>query len=259
MSNRPERLSEIVNVLRVNRASTVRELAVRLNVSDMTIRRDLQLLEDRRMVKTFHGSVVYNQDYNEQDVHDEYSVDTASTRNIQQKQDIGKLAATLVEPDDVLIIDIGSTAEALSRALPSGIELTILCYGLNILREVSRRPFTELIFAGGRFHTDTQMFESSQGIDLIKSTRATKAFVSAAGVNLRLGVTTINGYESDTKRAALNSSLSRILVVDSSKFGKVHSAHFADLNEFEVIVTDRGIHPEYSEAIATLGIRLLLV
>ena len=103
------------------------------------------------------------------------------------------------------------------------------------------------------------MFESSEGIDLIKHTRANQAFISAAGVNLRLGVTTINSYESDTKRAVIDSSLSRVLIIDSSKFGAVHPAHFADINEFDTIVTDGDIAAGYVEAIEDLGIRLLTV
>jgi len=258
MIKRTTRLSEIMNRLRVHNGSTVQELAHYLDVSDMTVRRDLKLLEDRGYVKTFHGSVVYNRGMQPADEESIYSVDVAGTQNAAQKQSIGRRAAELVEPDDTLIIDLGSTAEALARALPLGMPLTILCYGLNILQEVSRRPDTDLYFAGGHFHEDTLMFESDEGIELIRSIRATKAFVSAAGVSSRLGVTTVNSYESKTKRAALESSLTRILIVDSSKFDRVSSAYFADLTDFHTIVTDTGIDTEHREALQKLGINLIL-
>jgi DeoR family transcriptional regulator, deoxyribose operon repressor len=257
MVKRNGRLNEIINRLRVHNGSTIQELAYHLDVSDMTVRRDLKLLEDQGYVRTFHGSVVYNRASQTLTVDGMYSVDSASMQNASQKLNIGRRAAEFVEPDDIIIIDLGSTAEALARALPLGMPLTIVCYGLNILREISRRPDTDLYFAGGHFHEDTLMFEGDEGIDVIKRIRATKAFISAAGVNLRLGVTTVNPYESKTKRAALESSLSRILIADSSKFGRVSSAYFADLSDFDTVITDAGIDAEHIEAINKLGLKLI--
>lgn len=102
------------------------------------------------------------------------------------------------------------------------------------------------------------MFESPEGISLIKKTRATKVFVSAAGVHENLGVTCSNNYEVLTKQAIINSSLEKILLVDSSKFGVVKSAYFADLDDFDTIITDDGISNEWKEIIHTKGIKLII-
>ena len=103
------------------------------------------------------------------------------------------------------------------------------------------------------------MFESPEGIDLIRKTRATKAFVSAAGVHETLGVTCSNNYEVLTKNAILSSSVEKILLVDSEKFGIVKSAYFADLNTFTTIITDSGVSDEWKARIKEMKIQLIIV
>jgi len=100
------------------------------------------------------------------------------------------------------------------------------------------------------------MFESPESLEMIRNFRATKAFVSASGVNSQFGVTCMNSYERETKKAVLLSSLRKILLVDSSKFGVIRSDYFARLSDFDEIVTDAGIPSEYSELIKDLGIVL---
>jgi len=86
--------------------------------------------------------------------------------------------------------------------------------------------------------------------------RCSKAFISAAGVDARFGVTCSNAYERETKKAVIASSMRKILVVDSSKFGQVRPVWFAELADFDEVVTDAGIPEEYAEALGRLGIAL---
>jgi len=91
---------------------------------------------------------------------------------------------------------------------------------------------------------------------MIKNFRANKAFVTASGIDHKFGATCSNYYERPTKKALMQSSLKKILLVDSSKFGLIRSDYFADLNEFDEIITDKGIPEEYKEIIKSLGITL---
>ena len=116
-----------------------------------------------------------------------------------------------------------------------------------------------IIFAGGYFHPETMTFESAEGIDLIRRTRADKAFVSAAGIHRELGVTTVYPHELQIKKAILSSARSRILVVDSSKFGQTKSVYFADMPDFQTVITDSGVPEEYARTIRDLGIELIVV
>ncbi len=256
MERQADRLNAIAKYLRIHNGTTIRELSEVLGVSHMTVRRDLDLLEQQGTVRLFHGGAIYNRSVESQD--EEYSVGAAGARNLDKKRLIGRRAASLVEPGDVIIIDTGTTTEWIARALPVDIPLTILCYNLNVLREVSKMRNIELVLAGGNFHENTLMFESPEGIEIIRRTRATKAFLSAAGVHVSLGVTCLNTYESTTKIAVLRSSLQKILVADSSKLGQVQHAYFADIEDFNILVTDPGADPEQLDAIRRLGVEVMI-
>jgi DeoR family deoxyribose operon repressor len=103
------------------------------------------------------------------------------------------------------------------------------------------------------------MFESAKGVEMIRSVRANKAFIAASGVSSKLGVTCSDISEVETKKAVIASSSTRILVADSSKFGEVRVAHFAELEEFDIVVTDAGIPGEYEALIREKGLRLYTV
>jgi DeoR family deoxyribose operon repressor len=117
----------------------------------------------------------------------------------------------------------------------------------------------KLVFPGGYFHNNTLMFESPEGIEIIKRIRANKAFISAAGVSEKLGVTCATDYEKETKKAIIDSSDVKILLIDSTKFGKVKISHFADLTDFDIIITDIGIPKKFVEIIKSLGIKLYII
>jgi DeoR family deoxyribose operon repressor len=112
------------------------------------------------------------------------------------------------------------------------------------------------VFAGGVLHANTLMFESPEGLELITRHRATKAFISAAGVNVEFGVTCSNAYEREPKRVAIESAVEKILVADSSKFGMIRSDYFADLSDFDTVVTDSRLDPTHRDELERLGIRV---
>jgi DeoR family deoxyribose operon repressor len=259
MDTRKARLNSTVNILKLRNGATVRELAAELAVSEMTVRRDLAALAEDDLVTLIHGGAFLNPRGSGAFEESRYSLRHEESRHRAAKMRIGAAAADLVEPRDIIIIDAGSTTEFLAADLPADLPLTILCYSLNSLMAVHRRSRCRLIFPGGYFHANTLMFESAEGLELIRRSRATRAFISASGVNDRLGVTCSNAYEVAAKKAAINSSLQKILVVDSSKFGRVRSSYFADLEDFDAVITDEGIPPAYRDALAAAEIRLHIV
>jgi len=259
MDARRARLNSIINLLKLRNGATIRELSRELEVSEMTVRRDLSGLADDAMVTVIHGGVFLNPRRLVGGEESRYSLVHEESLHREAKMRIGQAAAALVEPQDIIIIDAGSTTECLAAALPADLPLTILCYSLNSLMAVHRRRNCRLIFPGGYFHANTLMFESAEGLELIRRSRATKAFISASGVNDRLGITCSNAYEVEAKRAAINSSLQKILVTDSSKFGRIRSAYFADLGDFDMVITDKQAPSAYREAIAAAEVPLRTV
>jgi DeoR family transcriptional regulator, deoxyribose operon repressor len=254
--NKAQRLEAIIQTLQLSKASSVRELSSQLKVSHMTVRRDLAALEKSEQVKMLHGNVILHPKSSNRDDISYYSLIAAGAKYPELKRKIGQLSASLIEPEDTLIIDCGSTTEYLARYLPEDIRYTVLCYALNIVSETVRRRNCALMFSGGLFHENTMMFESPEGLEMIRRFRATKAFISASGVNAQFGATCMNSYERQTKKEMILSSKKKILLVDSSKFGVIRADYFANLSDFDEIVTDAGIPQEYAETIANLGITL---
>jgi DeoR family transcriptional regulator, deoxyribose operon repressor len=254
--NKSDRLNVIIQTLSISKAASVQELSEQLKVSHMTVRRDLDALVQSGQVRVFHGSVILHPSPSSRAEDSYYSLIAAGAEHPERKRSIGQIAASLIEPEDTLIIDCGSTTEYLAKYLPENIKYTVLSYALNIVSETVRRKNCKSLFSGGMFHENTLMFESPEGLEMIRNFRATKAFISASGVSSQFGVTCMNGYERETKKVMIQSSMRKILLADSSKFDVIRSNYFAELSEFDEIITDSGITAEYAEVIKGLGIAL---
>ncbi len=247
---------EIINTLRIRNIVYIKDLIKRFNVSDMTIRRDLSALAEENVLELIPGGAMLKR---MDDQENNYVVTKEESVRTIEKLRIGQKAASFIEPNDTIILDIGTTTEYIAKYIRTDTPVTVLCYSLNTVVEVYKKKNCSIIFASGYFHPETMMFESQEGIELIKRTRADKVFVSAAGVHNELGVTTVYPHELQSKKTILSSAKTRILVVDSSKFGKTKSVYFADLSDFQMVITDTGISEFYADLIRDMGIQLIVV
>lgn len=249
--SKDERIEQLISLLQAQNGAAIKELAAQFNVSEMTIRRDLQELEAKNIVSLIHGAAIFNSR--------PYDVAAAKDKQANEKSLIGQQAISLLEPNDVIIIDTGTTTEYVAKFLPDDIPLTVICYTTNVLVEIYQKPNVKIYFAGGYYHRKSQMFESHEGIELIGRICATKAFVSAAGISLKLGVSCMNQYEVATKHAIMKSALEKILLVDSCKFNQISPAYFADLVDFDTIITDTNISLEWIELLEEQEIKVHVI
>lgn len=248
-------MDKIIQYLQENRIATIKELADLFNVTTMTIRRDFKELAEDNFVKLIPGGAIINQ----QKENDVYFFSREETKNKEEKSRIGEAAASIVEPNDTIVLDTGSTTEYVARYIPKDMRLTVICYSLNIINIACRNKNWNVVVPGGYFHENSLMFESEKSIELIKSMRAGKCFIAASGISHKLGVTCTNIYEIETKKAVIKSSETKILVVDSTKFNKVKIAHFAELGDFDIIITDSRIPENYKHLIQDMEITLYTV
>lgn len=253
------RASRIIEILKEKKGSSVKELATLLNVSEMTIRRDLSLLEKEKHIKNVLGVAIYDGEETGLSATEEYELNNQKVLRETEKMRIGQAAAQLIHDEDIIIIDNGTTTEMLARYLPDDVKITALFYSINILMALKDKSNIDMIFTGGYFRPNTQMFESPEGMEIIKKTRATKVFLSAAGVHKELGVTCANDYELLTKKASMQSAHQKILLVDSTKFDTIKAAYFAEIVHIHTIITDTGISKEWVDYIKSLGIELICV
>lgn len=261
MSKREDRINNIISILKSSNGSSVKDLANELNVSEMTIRRDLKTLEEKNIIDNFYGAAVFNpREDNPVNKSDEfsYSISINSHKMEYQKNCIGKKAAEFVCENDVVVIDTGTTTEKLTQNIDNELSFTALVFSANNLIHLLGKPNVEIIVSGGKFHRDTGMFEPSIDMELVKNTRTNKLFLSAAGVHEKLGITCAYSYEILLKKEVINNSLEVFLLVDSSKFGNVASAFICELDYIDNIITDRGISDEWVEIINKMGINLII-
>lgn len=256
MSKKDERLNRLIEILKKQNGATIRDLAQMLDVSEMTVRRDMDTLKAKNVILDIPGAAVLNTQYVQDKEEDAYQLSMATRAHAKEKERIGKFAASLIQPDDCVIIDNGSTVEYLADNIAKDTKMTVFTCNLNILNKICNNPNISIIFGGGYYHPDTTLFESAENITLIKNIRATKVFASAAGVHDTMGVTCMNNYELEIKQTIIQSGAEKILLADSSKFGVIKPCFLTDLDVFDRIITDTGLSDEWVQIIEDKGIRL---
>ena len=232
------RTRAVAKEIQNNPSYSVSVLARQFNVSEMTIRRDIKYIEENNLLDLFQPSVV----------REGASVSCAGAR----------YAVSLIKPNDVLMMDTGTTVDLVASFLPMDLPLTVICYNYNVLSHLYDRDNIRLMLAGGYYHRISESFESSENVSFLQNVRATKMFVSTSGVE-KLGLTCTSQYEVITKQTAIHSSLKRILLADSSKFGVIKSGFFADLKDMDLIITDEGLSQDWQNYIQEMNIALKIV
>ena len=231
------RINRMTELLQQRRSSTVRELAGELKVSEMTVRRDLEVLMDGDIVTVAHGHVLLKNPQARPVIGPDYEWAYENSSHFEEKERIARFAASMIEPGDMVILDVGSTLERLPRHIPADMDFSAMCFSVSVFNQLRQRPNRRLILGGGSYHHATDMCESPENVTMVNNLRANKVFLSAA----------------------ISSSKTRILVTDSSKFGNVRVAFYAHLSQFDAIVTDTGLPEDWREWIGEAGIKLHLL
>lgn len=227
------RRAAILRALDATGRVAVSELRQMTLVSDMTIRRDLVALEREGLLKRARGGAV---SVTSLSYEPPYII--RKDTNASAKARIGKRVASLLREGETVILDVGTTAVEVARALKGRQNLTVLTSNLRAAAILADEPGIVLLLTGGKTrnrerslvgHLATRAFE-----DLVFD-----VFVmGAAGVHQEFGVTDYNVDEAQVKRAAVGASQRRIVSADSSKLGKVAFAKLCDLGQIDTIVTD---------------------
>ncbi|MDR0599069.1 MAG: DeoR/GlpR family DNA-binding transcription regulator [Treponema sp.] len=262
MKKKSQRLASLVSMLRVQGIMRVSDIARQLGVSEMTIRRDLNELQKNKFVDHLHGKAALQTsqltgDYGAEEAF--YNLSFESAKMNEEKKRIARHAASLIKPDDIIILDGGSTTEKILDYIPGEMALTVVCYTLNIVTKLPKNEKIKILLAGGHYHPGVQVFESPEGAQFLKNIRAHKLFLAISGVHPTLGMTCVNNFEIMVKKTIVESALTKILVTDSSKFGELKSNFFAPMDVLDMIITDTGISGEWTEIIKEKGIELITV
>ena len=235
MQSPAERHNHILERLKDQGYVTVSDLSDQLEVSEVTIRRDLRLLEDRNLLYRTHGGAnptnhrVYDRPVQEK-----------AKQHSEEKQRIGQAAATLVEDNDFLILASGTTVHAVSRHLRHRRNLTIVTSAMNVAMELLSLPEVEIIMLGGVVrHTSTSVV-GPHAEAVMAEHACRKLFLGVDGFDVEHGLTTTNPYEAHLNQMMIRAAQQVIVVTDSSKFGLRGFSRICGVDKIDTLITDSG-------------------
>jgi len=231
-----ERFRRILAELEENHAVEVAELAKKFNVTEMTIRRDLQVLEKEGLLIRVHGGAKKKDSH-----YTELSYKQKQTINVDLKKHIGKLCADLIEDYDVIFIGSGTTSDFIFDFLKAE-NISIVTNSINVFQRAKELPNVEVILTGGRYRRKSGTFVGYFTNTMLKEIKVNKAFIGANGIT-GTRITTANEEEGYGWQIILNNSIERYILADSTKFGVEAFFTFYNVNDVTGIVTDDQINP----------------
>lgn len=245
-----QRRRAIVEFMHREGAADVAGLAQALSVSSATIRRDLRELARNGAVDRTHGGAVAKR----VGMAFEPAYDEKLNRRRAEKEAIARAAADLVDEDQVVVLDSGSTTHALARELRRRFrQLTVITTDLQIAVHLSDAPGLEVIVAGGAVRPRLYSVVGPVAERTLEGLRANVTFIGADAVDLGTGVTNASLAEVGVKQRVMEIADQVVLLADHSKFGKVSLARVAPLSAFARVIVDDGIDEGMVEAIREAG------
>lgn len=240
------RRSHILVAIRERGSVRVTDLAAEFAVSDMTIRRDLDILADDGVVRKVHGGAV---------LVGERAVEIGFERKRQfaaaEKRAIASRARRLVAPGAAVALSAGTTTWYLAHELAGIDDLTVVTNSTNVATQLHRLgvPGQRIVLTGGVFRTPSDALTGPIADAALRSLNVDVLFLGAHGIDAEAGLTTPNLAEAQTDRTMIQQARQVVVVADHTKWGVVGLASFAPLSAVDVLVTDTGLPADARDAI----------
>jgi len=246
-----DRRTSLVELVQRNGFASLPDLVNQLAVSESTVRRDLDALEDVGLVRRTHGGAFY-------------SGPTPNLPHFKQRQDaewekkkaIAQAAASLIEDGDTLLLDSGSTTYELARLLV-GRPLQIVTNSLPVANLFNTDASTDLIIVGGYVHARSGAVHGPYAKEMLGSIHVRRAVISAAGINDH-GIFNTNRMHVETQQGMMTAADEVILVADSTKFGHKSLAHVCQLDMIQKVVVDCHIEDYWKEKLSLAGVEMVI-
>ena len=250
-----ERQKKMMEYIEANTSAQIHELAERFHVSEATVRRDLDDLDQQGALRRTHGGAIkvdrstsYESVYSEK-----------ISQMLDEKHRIADAAAKMVHPGDTVMIDSGTTTFFVAQALSHHENLTIITNDLYIAYQTPIHSSSTLIVTGGTRRQGRQELVGTVTENFIRDTHVDIAFIGVDGIDLTGGATNANFAEVGVKRLMLHSATHSVIVADHTKFGRVALARICDLTEADMILADTGVDGDMLGRLKKLGTHVMLV
>jgi DeoR/GlpR family transcriptional regulator of sugar metabolism len=254
-----ERRQEILRRIQQDAHVTVTDLAAHFGVSRSAVRRDLNELRNIGLLQRTYGGATGSVPITPVAAERPFSERTISQR--EEKERIGRAAAALVKPEQVIFLDGGTTVECMVPYLVDKPGLTVVTHGLNIANALLAHELITVIIIGGTLHRRSVTLGGFLALESIQAynMRLEMAFIGAGGVTLEGGITNASLEEIPMKRKALEASNQNILLVDSSKVGVVTTGRIAPVVSVQRVITGSQAPAAEIAGLRRLGVAVELV
>lgn len=248
-----ERRIQIIELARNEGRVDAVDAASRMAVAVETIRRDLDVLQRRGLIRRVHGGAISAERYAR-----EYSVAERRTINREIKEKIATFAATYIPSHGTIFVDAGTTTEGLAPHLRDRKTLTVVTNSLILAAGIGDSE-TNVILVSGRIRPITLSAVGSLTIAALENLQADLAFIGTNGIDAKYGFTTADSDEAAVKRTMIARSRESIVLADHAKFGKSYTVRFADLQSVDRLVTDVDAPTSIIDEVKSAGLEVVIV
>jgi DeoR/GlpR family transcriptional regulator of sugar metabolism len=246
-----ERRGKLLEMVRTGGFASLRELADQLQVSESTVRRDLDSLEESGAAKRTHGGVFYTGPSPKLP-----HFDIRQSHHWQKKREIAQAAAQLIDDGDTVMLDGGTTTYELALLLAARC-VQVVTNSLPVANLFTTSDSADLVLIGGYVHTRTGVSLGPYANQMLADLNVRRAVLSVAGIHDG-GYYNSNLLLVETEQAMMRSADEVIVVADSTKFGHKSLAHLCDLGEIDVLVVDNEITEDWRRKLIASGVRLIV-
>ena len=243
-----QRRAEIIELIRKNGSVRVADLSRIYSISEVTVRSDLEYLESQGQLSRVHGGAVgTGKLYANMDLSERYMT------NAPSKRELASLAASLIENNDTIMMNAGTTLAYVLHAIQGKKNISIVTNSIQNALEVSSYPGVNVILLGGEIDAKYQFTHGNDTIEQLEKYHANKCIISVDGIHERDGLTLYYANESGIVRKMIELSDEVIVVADSSKLGRSAFSRVASLSDIDILVTNRREDSPEIEAIRAMG------
>ena len=247
-----QRKQKISELLKENDSVKVTELSRLFGVSEVTVRAYLEDMEKKGLLSRVHGGAVssYKPYYS-------MNLNQRLETNQKEKVEIAEKIATLIEPNDTIMLNAGTTTLLAFRKFPADYNLNIVTNSISIALEASSNPNYNVILAGGSVNTKYQFTYGNDATSQIRKYHADKLILSVDGIDASRGFTTYYNKECAVDTAMIEQSDLCIVAADRSKFGHCAFAKISNVSVADYIVTNEPLPQEISDELSGLNVKIM--
>lgn len=226
--------------------------ANKLDVAVETVRRDLDVLQRRGVVRRVHGGAIALDKF----AH-EYTIPERYGRNPERKKAVAAVAANFIPDEGAIFVDGGTTTELLAEHLRDRPRLIVVTNSVILASKLADSS-TQTHMLGGRIRPASLSTVGAKTVTELAEINAVVSFIGANGVSLEGGISTYDTDEALVKKTIMRNSVEKILLIDSGKFGSVYPARFAEFGSFDRIVTNFDADQSYLDSFIAAGVEVAL-